>query len=61
LIPLLGKYSWQKDVAMSALGGAVCTVMAIVFYRLWLSKKADNKALNRTSESRAEARLPESG
>lgn len=61
LIPFLGEYSWQKDVTMSAVGGAVCTVMAILFYRLWLSKKADNTALNRTSESRAEVRLPESG
>ncbi len=42
LIPFLGEYSWQKDVTMSAVGGAACTVMAIVFYRLWLSKKADN-------------------
>ena len=44
MIPFLGEYSWQKDVTMSAVGGAVCTLMALVFYGLWLSKKADNNA-----------------
>ena len=30
LIPFLGEYSWQKDVTISAVGGTVCTVMAIL-------------------------------
>jgi hypothetical protein len=42
LIGFLGEYSWQKDVTMSGAGGAGCTLMAIIFHRLWLSKKADN-------------------
>lgn len=42
LIPFLGEYSWQKDVTVSAVGGAACTLMALVFHRLWLSKKSDN-------------------
>ena len=50
LIPFLGKYSWQKDVALSALGGTACTVVAVIVYRLWLSKKADNHASEATSE-----------
>ena len=41
LIPFLGQYSWQKDVAMTSVGGTVCTLKAIVFHRLWLSKRAD--------------------
>jgi len=49
LIPFLGKYSWQNDFILSALGGTVCTVMAVIVYRLWLSKKADNQALDATS------------
>lgn len=60
LIPFLGEYSWQKDVTMSSVGAAVCLAASIVFHRLWLSKRADNNALNRTSGSRA-TRLPESG
>lgn len=44
LIPFLGRYSWQKDVAINSVGGVLCTVLAIVFWRLWLSKKADSHA-----------------
>lgn len=42
LLMFSGQYSWQLDVAMNSVGGTVCTVMAIVFYRVWLSKRADN-------------------
>ena len=48
LIPFAGEYSWQKDVTICSVGAAICTVMAIVFYRLWLSKKADNNQLHPT-------------
>ena len=40
VIPFLGKYSWQKDVTMAAVGAIVCIVMSIIFHRMWLSKKS---------------------
>ena len=54
-IALLGEFSWQKDVIMSSVGGAVCTVMAFVFHKLWLSKKTDNNTSELTSGGRADA------
>lgn len=55
LISFVGEFSWQKDVTISAVGGAVCTVMAIVFHRAWLSKKTDNNTSELTSGGRADA------
>jgi hypothetical protein len=42
------RYSWQKDVAISAVGGVLFVVMAVVFHKLWLCKKADNNGIQPT-------------
>jgi hypothetical protein len=42
------RYSWQNDVAVSAVGGVLFTVMAVVFHRLWLCKKADSNGIQPT-------------
>ena len=47
LIALIG-YSWQKDAAISSIGGVFCIAAAIVIYTLWLKKRTDNKALEDT-------------
>ena len=38
LIRFLGAYSWQKDVAVSSIGAAVCLVASIKFHQLWLKE-----------------------